>query len=649
MLKHALKYVCTFQLRNESFISRHLSIYRKPQLLKPNLQNLNVQRTFCVSKATAAKLFYDYENAFAFSVINKDANDIPVPVSPLYEITTLEEFNEVLNQNWRRSSCTEIVNALKNVTGYCISNGVNISDTRFDKLVDGLMDHCEKLSDTELFELLQCLSEIPPCDSASSHNFHDVWSCLDDICCWKMIEWDIEKMFKFANIWYKLNLAKMGDYIFAVIDRLTKKADRLTKDQLVHVFFYFNVCRKRAVDFEYEYALEKKINEMNVDEVAVVAMGYFKTKTKIKLTPIIETMVRKINENSKSIHEISLAAIIKVIRLSKPIRVVSQIQSMLDQLYVEMDRLSNLCCLHIALIGTGIQTPHNKTIQKASERLVKDITDLQKVRLKDIERLLNVLSMFYFDPKTEPDIFKVAHAELHREERLAELVQYPRCLACALNYLSIKNIYSYEFMNKVLDLEYINDTYGKGARCLPRELLLLDASVDIECPDYKGNRLPPELRRKATKWVIEYIPSNDQPKKITAADQLFLDVIDTVKDIVKNDSAIKIEHIMPHFSRADIILCREKKSGKFVPPCGFESYVLGDVMFPYKNESLEWYAISILGWNNTIRDSTLPLGNMIMKKRQLEKMGYVSIFVIWSEFLSLPKESRVEYIVRNFV
>lgn len=262
-----------------------------------------------------------------------------------------------------------------------------------------------------------------------------------------------------------------------------------------------------------------------------------------------------------------------MIRLSRPIRIVPQIQSMLDQLYDEMDRLSNLSCLHIALIGTGIQAPHNKTIQKASERLAKDINNLEKVRLKDIERLLNVLTMFYLDPKTDPDIFKAAYEELHKEERFSELIQYPRCLVSALNYLSIRNIYSYKFMNKVLDLEYINDTYGKpliasivkidqimfvlgkGARLLPRELLSLDASIEIECPDYKGNRLPLELKRKATKWVVDYIPSYDQTKKITAADQLFLDVIDTVKGIVKDDNVIKIAHVMPHLSRAGNINC----------------------------------------------------------------------------------------------
>lgn len=209
MLRHTVKYVCTFNIRNVCFISsNHISLFHKSELLNHNLKFLNVQRTIYVSKVSAAKLFYDYENAFAFNIINKDGNNIVPIKSPVSEVTTLEKFNDVLNQNWRHSSCTEIVNAFKNVKGYCVSNGINISDTRFNNLVDGLMDHCEKLSDTELFELLQCLSELPPCDSATSHNFHDVWSCLDDMCCWKMIEWDIEKMFKFANVWYKLNLGK---------------------------------------------------------------------------------------------------------------------------------------------------------------------------------------------------------------------------------------------------------------------------------------------------------------------------------------------------------------------------------------------------------------------------------------------------------
>lgn len=212
MLRHTVKYVYTCRIKSVSFTSNHfISLLQKQQFLKPNLRVLNVLRTFSVSKVSAAKLFHDHENAYAFSIVNKESLDMSNTViakSPLSEVTTLEEFNDVLNQNWRHSSSTEIVNAFRSIKKFCVDNGINVSDHRFDKLVDGLMDHCEKLSDTELFDLLQCLLEIPPSESATSHNFHDIWSCLDDICCWKVTEWDLEKMFKFANIWYKLNLGK---------------------------------------------------------------------------------------------------------------------------------------------------------------------------------------------------------------------------------------------------------------------------------------------------------------------------------------------------------------------------------------------------------------------------------------------------------
>lgn len=212
MLRRAIKYVYNYQINKVSFTSeRFISVLHKPVLLKPNLKILNVLRTIYVSEINTAKLFHDHENAYAFNIVNKDSLDksnTTIAKGPASEVTTLKEFNDVLNQNWRHSTATEIVNAFGSVKNFCIDNEIDISDNRFDKLVDGLMDHCEKLSDTHLFDLLQCLLQLPPSPSATSHNFHDVWSCLDDLCCWKVIEWDIEKMFKFANIWYKLNLGE---------------------------------------------------------------------------------------------------------------------------------------------------------------------------------------------------------------------------------------------------------------------------------------------------------------------------------------------------------------------------------------------------------------------------------------------------------
>nr|CAH7758563.1 unnamed protein product [Callosobruchus chinensis] len=603
---------------------------------------LNGQATHSTKSLNQNRLYTFNENAFAYNIISRDLlHKIEIPPT---EVGTLEEFESIMDKNWRNATASEIVKAFKSVTNYCINNSITIEDLRFDKIVDGLMDHCEKLTYVELVELLECLSELPLTSGYDAHNFHDIWSCLDDICCWQMIEWNVDQAFTIANLWYKLNLGRLCDYTFLLLDRLTKRADKLNKYQLTTIMFHFNVCRKRSVDFEYEFALAKKIDEMNIDQLAVVAMGYFKTKTKIKIPSIMEAMISSVCASTKSIDDIPLSAIMKALRLSNPVKLTPQIFHMFDNLLPEIPRLSELCCLHIALLSTGIQNYHPKTLQSISEKLLKSLNNRDKIRLKDIERILNILTMFNFDPKTEPDMFQCCYNEIHSSQRFNEIIKFHRCLNSALHYLSYKNLYSYQLMDKVLDVEHITELYGKGAKNVPRELFSLDCSIDIDCPDYRGNRLPKQLRHKAAKWVTEFAPTKDQFKKISSAEQLILDTIDVTRNVVGGDNFLKIDHILPHFPRADIVVCKEKNTGKFIEPPGFEEYILGDIMFPAKEENLIFYCLVIVGWHNTIKDTNIPLGMIWMKKRHLEKIGYKPVFVIWKEFLCLSEEGRHSYI-----
>jgi len=319
---------------------------------------------------------------------------------------------------------------------------------------------------------------------------------------------------------------------------------------------------------------------------------------------------------------------------------------MLDRLNPEMDRLSDLCCLHMALLFTTLQTYHTNTLRKCSEKIMKNITN---VRLKDMERLLNVLTMFDFNPNIKPDIFMTVYEEIHKDKRIAEINQYPRCLPCTLNYLSLQGIYSYKLINRVLDLEFITINYGKHAKMLPRELFSLDACIDIECPDYKGNRLPPNLKYKGAKWLTDFAPSYSQYKKLTASDQFFLDTVDTVKKIIGSEELMYIHHVLPHFTRADILLCQDKTTKKYVKPPCFERYVLGDIMIPFNDGSLKWHALVVVGWNNTIRQTSLLLGHSLMKERQLRKIGYNPVMIIWNEFIKLSPEEKEEYVMQKLV
>lgn len=109
--------------------------------------------------------------------------------------------------------------------------------------------------------------------------------------------------------------AKVGDYIFNMIDRIERRASAisLTKEQMLKSYFYLNACRKKNVPFELEFCLERFISEMTADELAVIAMGYFKTQTKIKLVSITDAMCKRVIEERETVHEVTLAAILKVL------------------------------------------------------------------------------------------------------------------------------------------------------------------------------------------------------------------------------------------------------------------------------------------------------------------------------------------------
>lgn len=300
---------------------------------------------------------------------------------------------------------------------------------------------------------------------------------------------------------------------------------------------------------------------------------------------------------------------------------------LLETLTPEIDRLSNLCCVHIAILGTNLQVFHRESIEKVAKKLVKDVENPEKLRLKDLERILLSLTMFDVNPNTDSDIFEAIFKEIHKDERLKEIVMHPRSLASTLLYLAMKKLYSNELLNRIMDDDFIVETFGKQPKLIPREIYALDKCIEIECPDYNGKRLDRIKNYKATKWIIEYIPKYDQHKKLTAADKLFLDVFDYVKLIVGNENKVLLRHILPHFVKGDMVICRDKATNQFVEPFGFENYELGDVMYPKNVEDFKWYAIVVVGWNATIRNGVEPLGVFKFKERHLNAIGYKPILV----------------------
>lgn len=175
----------------------------------------------------------------------------------------------------------------------------------------------------------------------------------------------------------------------------------------------------------------------------------------------------------------------------------------------------------------------------------------------------------------------------------------------------------------------------------------MDKCAEIECPNYTGNRLDIKTKYKAAKWLTDYTPSYDQYKKLSAADKLILDVIEHTRHIVGGSKHMHVEHVLPHFPKADIILCKDIQTGKFVEPAGFENYIFGDVMYPHNTKDFKWYAVVIVGWNNTVRNTVKPVGLINFKTRHLKVVGYNPVLVIWNEYMKLPRNEKLSYIINK--
>lgn len=321
---------------------------------------------------------------------------------------------------------------------------------------------------------------------------------------------------------------------------------------------------------------------------------------------------------------------------------VDQLMCLLDNLVPEVPRLSNLCCVHIALLGTTLHFFHEKSLKAVSDKISQDVSNVQKVRLKDMERLLVALTMFNYDPKTKPDIYDTIFKELHSERRRKEIFLHPRTLLTTLQLFTMRKMYSHELMNELLDMDKIIELYGKQPKVVPINLLYLDVGIDIDCPDYNGKRLNQDFRRRALKWHVAYFPTWNQFKKLTHVDKFTLNVKDVIAKVAGGDAFIYIDHVLPNYVNAgnfklfvkvhiikkfflDVIVCKDER-GNFVKPSGFNQYTLGDVM-KAPDSKLKWFAFIPVSWNNQIKYTNEPLGLKVTKCQQLKTIGYEPILV----------------------
>ncbi|XP_077292975.1 FAST kinase domain-containing protein 5, mitochondrial [Arctopsyche grandis] len=640
-----------------------------PRLLKrsgfktipPNVFQLSkghYLRFLSTSPVLQHKLYKENENSHAYSIMKKraDSYQLAKKFEPSTSAMSHERYESILNYDWGRSTPEDLISSFEALSNYAFHYNIGIDLEIFDGFVDALTDNMKVMSDKQLESVCGNFLKWPETASVKTRNFVEIWAALDDVLINRLIDWDVNTSLLFADYMHKLNLSRRCDYTWKVTNKIIRVAKKLSTEQLVQSMYYIAASRKSSkFMYSFELAFENQFNDLTIDEIGVVSIGFFKSKAPLRNLLFVDTLINRVADEASNVTDISLCGILKIIRYSAKIQNIAAINRLQDALGPRINDLSLLCCVHVALVGTPVNIFHPQSLTTIAQKFVKESN---KARMKDLERLAFTFAEFNFNPGTTPPVFDTIINELDRSEREFEIKMHPRCLVKCLSFLAMLHIFPLHLIDKVLDEKFLKSAYeqyphfrnsGISHEESFREILLLSNSVQIECKYYNGNLASENACRDLTKKLTDYLPEPGSKYPIKSSfDKVCSEVLLLLRKMRGGENFVHGDHVLPHFQKGDLIICNNANDQPVMVTDYFRAQKVGSVkMAP--DSKMKWFAFVFVGRYVTISNTRRYLGPTVMKVRQLQKIGYRPLVITWQAWNNLKTEDEKTIYLNNLI
>ncbi|KAF0291168.1 FAST kinase domain-containing protein 5, mitochondrial [Amphibalanus amphitrite] len=505
-----------------------------------------------------------------------------------------------------------------------------------------LAARCAQYSDDQIVCLLAALCSWPPGGQPDELSFRRLWQALDGECCRRLARWDAERALLVADLWYRLQVSRLTQYSGHLLEHLGRRLGQLSPSQLVQYLFFVNLSRRlggvKQVD------LERKILQclplLSVDELGIICMSFFKTQTPLQLDELVDAVVYKLLSCVETAKPETVCAVLKLLRLSVPARRWQVLERVYDRLLPLVDGFNSLVQLHLLLLGTQALVHHPAAVVRITAHLHGQLAN---IRLKDIERLLFVTMLFNFDPGVA--FFDDVVSDLRSERRVEERKKYPKCLMSCLMYLAYHRVYPADLIATVVSPSFvssINDSMLSSYSGLERELTALSCTLELELPGFVSE-LPKEYRQKHLKKHMARVP-RPGTGRLTFAENTQLAVRATLAELLGGPDRVAALHVLPHFVTPDIVVCLDSSGrGLVLPPAYIRQPALA-AKRPLPGLG-HWVCVVVGGRSCYTRNDQHPVGNFLMRLRQLQLVGYSVLEVPWYEFQD--KSHRLGYLRRK--
>ncbi|KFV84895.1 FAST kinase domain-containing protein 5, partial [Struthio camelus australis] len=443
----------------------------------------------------------------------------------LHSITTVRKDTqspETITDYFRKLSCLPVE-----------QHAVLRSDPRFNRLCSCAVESIQLFSTSELIDILKAFVRlvVPPT--------HPMLNAYENEFCRRVWDMNLDQLLLVADYWRCLDRS-VPSYLSILFSYANMHWKDLTLPQFVQLVYIIGEGRKSPADLmqKLESLILKYLDSFTPEEVGTICLGLFKS-----VSGISDHIMRKIGDRvSLQMEDMSSYALVNVLKMLRYARLdhLPLLRQLGKVVPPRIPMINIQGIMHIALTCSSLHYYDEDILAAVAMSLPSKVT---YCRSKDAAKFLWSFGCLDYEPPNEERFYSGLIEQMHR--KLHEFEKFPEHLLTGLLGLAFVQRFPADLIDYALSDEFVQKTRESKYE-LRKDLFTLGKSVEIECPGYKGSRLPPQLYEELTEMVLNFAE-----QEIYVRPEI-VEAVSLLESMLGGPEYVKSHMLLPHTRSSDL-------------------------------------------------------------------------------------------------
>ncbi|XP_044284273.1 FAST kinase domain-containing protein 5, mitochondrial [Varanus komodoensis] len=358
-------------------------------------------------------------------------------------------------------------------------------------------------------------------------------------CCFRAQEMSLNQQLLVADLWRCLG-RNISQFLETMLRYVNSHWQDLTLAQLVQLVYIIGESRKVPEELlqKLDFLVNKHLDFLNLEEVGAICLGFFKSKGSLS-----ECTMQKIGDKvSGHLADMSNYALVNILKMFRLTHIAHSnfLTELGSVVPAQIPTMGIQGVMHIALACSALHYFDERIMNAVASSVPSRAAFC---RSKDIAKFLWSFGCLNYEPPNAEEFYASLEKQIYT--KMHEFQNFPEHLLTCLLALAFAQRFPHDLIDYALSPEFIAISSRNNFQ-LEKDFFTLDGTVEIECPDYTGNRLAPQLKQEVTEMLWNFA------KKSICTKPEVSEAMSLLEDMLGGPQFIKTHMILPHTRSIDL-------------------------------------------------------------------------------------------------